>query len=53
MTAYGTAEGLADVLPAITVQGLLSLADTDAGSAQATAWIRRLDAAADLMKNAS
>jgi hypothetical protein len=52
MTAYGTAAGLADALPAITVQGLLSLADTDAGSAQATAWIRRFDAAADLMKNA-
>ncbi|HEY1915486.1 MAG TPA: phosphotransferase [Streptosporangiaceae bacterium] len=53
IAAYGTAEGLAEVLPAIAVQGLLSLADTGPGSAEATAWIQRLNAATNLMGNAS
>lgn len=38
--------GLADVLPAVCVQGLLSLSDAADGSADAMAWMRRLDAAA-------
>ncbi len=46
IAAYGAAEGLAHVLPATAVQGLLSLSDTPAGSAEATAWMRRLDAVA-------
>ena len=44
--AYGQASGLALVLPAVAVQGLLSLSDTIAGSAEAGAWVQRLDAAA-------
>jgi hypothetical protein len=44
VAAYGPAAGLTDVLPAIAVQGLLSLSDTPAGTAEAAAWIRRLDA---------
>jgi Phosphotransferase enzyme family len=44
IAAYGPAHGLTQVLPAIAVQGLLSLSDTPAGSGEATAWIRRLDA---------
>ena len=47
IAAYGQADGLVRVLPAVTVQGLLSLSDTTAGSADAAAWIQRLDAAAD------
>jgi hypothetical protein len=45
IAAYGPATGLSQVLPAVIVQGLLSLSDTPAGSAEAAAWIRRLDAA--------
>ncbi len=44
--AYGPAGGLTRVLPAVAVQGLLSLSDASAGSAEATAWMRRLDEAA-------
>ena len=43
--AYGPARGLDDVLPAVVVQGLLSLSDTTAGSAEACGWVRRLEAA--------
>ena len=46
INAYGPAGGLIQVLPAVVAQGLLSLSDTPAGSAEAAAWIRRLDAAA-------
>jgi hypothetical protein len=46
ISAYGPAGGLLRVLPAVAVQGLLSLSDTPAGSAEAAAWVRRLDAAA-------
>jgi hypothetical protein len=46
IATYGPAGGLTQVLPAVAVQGLLSLSDTPTGSAEATAWIRRLDAAA-------
>jgi hypothetical protein len=45
--ACGPAAGLALVLPAVAVQGLLSLSDAVAGSAEAGAWIQRLDAAAN------
>ena len=45
ITAYGTAAGLADVLPAATVQGLLELSDTPDGSADGSAWVGRLTAA--------
>ncbi|MEU5950432.1 aminoglycoside phosphotransferase family protein [Micromonospora sp. NPDC047465] len=43
--AYGPAEHLTTVLPAVVVQGLLSFADTAEGSAEAQAWIGRLNAA--------
>jgi len=46
IAAYGTEAGLPDVLPAVAVQGLLSMSDTPAGSAAAAAWMQRLDAAA-------
>jgi hypothetical protein len=49
IAAYGPADGLSRVLPATVVQGLLSLADTTAGSAAAMDWIGRLDAAARRM----
>ena len=46
IAAYGPAGELARVLPAAVVQGLLSLADTTAGSAAAMDWISRLNEAA-------
>lgn len=49
VASYGLAADLARVLPAVAVQGLLSLSDTSAGSAEATAWIRRLDAAGNYL----
>jgi aminoglycoside/choline kinase family phosphotransferase len=45
IAAYGPIDGLAQVLPAAMVQGLLSLSDTSAGTAKAAAWTARLDAA--------
>jgi len=47
MAAYGPCGGVTRVLPAVAVQGLLSLSDAGTGSAEATGWMRRLDAAAD------
>ena len=44
--SFGPAAGLMQVLPAVAVQGLLSLSDTPADSAEATGWIRCLEAAA-------
>jgi Ser/Thr protein kinase RdoA (MazF antagonist) len=44
--AYGTDQGLRDVLPALVVQALLSLADSAVGSAEAGDWIARIEAAA-------
>jgi hypothetical protein len=49
IAAYGPAGELSRVLPAAVVQGLLSLADTTAGSAAAMDWISRLGAAATTM----
>jgi thiamine kinase-like enzyme len=46
IAAYGPAAGLPLVLPAVAVQGLLSLSDTVPGPVDASAWIRRLNAAA-------
>jgi len=46
VAAYGPGGELTQVLPAVAVQGLLSLSGALAGSAEATAWICRLDAAA-------
>ncbi len=46
IAAYGTPAGLADVLPAVAVQGLFSLSDAPDGSPAAAEWIARLDAAA-------
>jgi aminoglycoside phosphotransferase (APT) family kinase protein len=46
IAAYGRAGHLAKVLPAITVQGFLSLSDAAAGSAESAAWGSRLRAAA-------
>jgi hypothetical protein len=45
VAAYGTSAGLAEVLPAITVQGLFELSDTAEGSADSSAWLARLGAA--------
>ena len=46
IAAYGDAAHLAGVLPATAVQGLLSMSDTAAGSADSQAWATRLRAAA-------
>jgi thiamine kinase-like enzyme len=46
IAAYGRAGHLAEVLPAIAVQGFLSTSDTAAGSAASAAWGSRLRAAA-------
>jgi hypothetical protein len=43
--AYGTPSGLAAVLPAVAVQGLLELSDTHDESADGSAWLARLEAA--------
>jgi Phosphotransferase enzyme family len=53
IAAYGPANGLVEVLPAVIVQGLLSLSDTVTGSAAAAAWVRRLEAAGDRLQAAS
>ena len=52
IAAYGPADGLTDVLPAAAVQGLLSMSDTAAGSADATGWAQRLAAAASRIPQA-
>jgi aminoglycoside phosphotransferase (APT) family kinase protein len=52
IAAYGPVSGLAEVLPAVMVQGLLSMSDTAAGSAEAAAWVYRLEAARDLLVGA-
>jgi Phosphotransferase enzyme family len=49
--AYGTQAGLADVFPAIAVQGLLSLSGHPDGSAEAAAWVERLDRAAEYLRS--
>lgn len=43
VAAYGTDTGLRDVLPAVAVQGLLSLAAHPDGSAEAASWVARLN----------
>ncbi len=48
--AYGSAGGLGAVLPAVAVQGLLSLADHPVGSPEAAGWIARLGRAADYLR---
>ena len=53
IAAYRPSADLASVLPAVTVQGLLSLSDTPAGSTQATAWMGRLEEAAARLAAAS
>jgi hypothetical protein len=45
IAAYGTADGLRDVLPAAAVQGLFELSDTPDGSPAGSAWLGRLTAA--------
>jgi thiamine kinase-like enzyme len=52
IAAYEPATGLARVLPAVTVQGLLSLSDAVAGSAEAARWVERLGAAAGRLDSA-
>ncbi len=49
--AYGSADGLGTVLPAVAVQGLLSLADHPVGSPEAAGWIARLGRAADYLRH--
>lgn len=46
IAAYGHAARLTEVLPAVAVQGLLSMSDTAAGSADSQAWGTRLRSAA-------
>jgi aminoglycoside phosphotransferase (APT) family kinase protein len=46
IAAYGSGGDMTHVLPAVAVQGLLSLSDAPAGSVAAAAWMRRLEAAA-------
>ncbi len=46
IAAYGTPVGLTETLPAAAVQGLLSMSDAPAGSAEERAWIGRLNEAA-------
>ena len=47
IAAYGPAGRIAEVLPSVITQGLLSLADTPPGSAGAAGWAARLEAAAE------
>jgi thiamine kinase-like enzyme len=47
IAAYGPCRRLAEVLPAVAVQGFLSMSDTAAGSADSEAWGTRLRSAAD------
>ena len=49
IAAYGTADGLREVLPSAAVQGLFSLSDSPDGSAASSEWLARLDAAADYL----
>jgi hypothetical protein len=51
--AYGSGVGLAEVLPATAVQGLLSLSGEADGSAAAAAWIARLDGALEYLRLSS
>ncbi|HUC22205.1 MAG TPA: phosphotransferase [Streptosporangiaceae bacterium] len=46
IAAYGHAGYLGEVLPAVAVQGFLSMSDTAAGSAESEAWGTRLGSAA-------
>lgn len=52
IAAYGPASHLGDVLPAVAVQGLLSMSDYTEGSPEALAWDRRLRAASDRLNPA-
>jgi hypothetical protein len=45
IAAYGPPVDLAGVLPAVAAQGLFSLSGTTAGSAEASGWVSRLEAA--------
>lgn len=45
IAAYGPPEGLHHALPAVIVQGLLSMTDEPPGSAEAIAWVSHLDEA--------
>ncbi|MGE5830203.1 MAG: phosphotransferase family protein [Micromonosporaceae bacterium] len=49
IAAYGDRPDLTAILPALLVQGLLSMSGTAEESAEAIAWSRRLDAAAHLV----
>jgi aminoglycoside phosphotransferase (APT) family kinase protein len=50
IAAYGSSEGLINVMPAVMVQGLLTMADVPVGSAQAAGWNDRLKKAVLLRK---
>ncbi|MEV5960494.1 phosphotransferase [Kribbella sp. NPDC051952] len=47
--AYGTSQGLVEVMPSTMVQGYLSMSDHPDGSEAAAAWVARLEAAAGLL----
>jgi Phosphotransferase enzyme family len=51
IASYGPATGLALVLPAVAVQGLLSLSDTPVHTAEAGAWVVRLDATSSYLSS--
>jgi hypothetical protein len=50
ISAYGRPAGIGAVLPAVTVQGLFSLASAPAGTPGAAAWISRLEAAVSRLR---
>jgi hypothetical protein len=47
--AYGTSQGLVEVMPSIMVQGFLSMSDHPDGSEVAAGWVARLEAAAGML----
>ena len=49
LAAYGTSAGLTDVLPAVAVQGLFELSETQDGSPEGEAWLARLNAGCEFL----
>jgi len=49
LDAYGTSQGLVEVMPSVMVQGYLTMADRPQGSEEAAAWNARLAAGAAML----
>src|SRR5271165_3430939 len=49
---YRHSDRLEEALPAVMMQALFSLADTPAGTAEAAAWVERMDAAGSRLSRA-